>query len=250
MSDDSLVILVVGIGIAAWLFWPRGKAKVPRVTPEAPRRPTKPKREMTPDELEVERARRAFEQNDRDRDVARHEHTQENAAARERVERARKYAIDSGLDKVVPALWQKVEHWGSWVGMPDRWQPPEGVTDIGGGGGRDDRFATWSWGGRHYRIGLRRRPNYMPDGDAEFGYIDVAVDGEAVLTLACTRSGYESWEEWRMAAVDMLKVGSWMADLVRCAGHIRLVADRQTWRTFAKTDQERASRIDLGDGAA
>lgn len=245
MSSESWLILIVGAGIAAWLFWPWGKPKVPRVTHEARPAPTKTKREMTPDELEVERARQAFEQNDRDR--ARHEHAQENAAARERVERARKYAVDSGLDRAVPGLWQKVEHWGTWAGMPDRWQPPDDVTGVGGGGDRNDSFASWSWGGRHYRIGLKRRRNYAPDGDMEFGDIEVAVDDEPVLVLACTRSGYESWEEWRMAAVDMLKAGPWMADLVRCAGHIRLATDRQTWRTFAKTDQERASRIDLGD---
>lgn len=114
--------------------------------------------------------------------------TNENAAARERVERARKYAVDSGLDKAVPGLWQKVEHWGSWAGMPDRWQPPEGVADVGGGGDREDRFASWSWGGRHYRVGLKRRPNYTPDGDLEFGDIDLAI-----------------------------KVGPWMADLIRYA---------------------------------
>lgn len=207
MSDDSWVVLIIGVGIAAWLFWPKGRPKVPRVTHEAPPRPIKPKREMSPEELEVERARQAFEQNDRDRDLARHEHAQENAAARERVERARKYAVDSGLDKAVPGLWQRVEHWGTWAGMPDRWQPPEGVSDIGGGGDCEDRFASFAWGSRHYRIGLRRRPNYTPDGDLKLGDLDVAVDGELVLTLACTRSGNESWQEWRMAAVDMLEVG-------------------------------------------
>jgi hypothetical protein len=205
---------------------------------------------MTLDELEVERARHAFEQNDRDRDLARHDHDQENAAARESVERAKKYAVNSGLSKAVPSLWQQVEHWGSWVVMPDRWQPPEGVTDVDGGGDREHRFASWSWGERQYRIGLKRRPNYGPDGAMEFGDIDVVVDGETVLVLACTRSGYESWEEWRMAAVDMLKVGPWMADLVRCAGYIRLVTDQSSWRAFAKTDQERARRMDLGDKSA
>jgi hypothetical protein len=131
--------------------------------------------------------------------------------------------------------------------MPDRWQPPEGVTNVGGGGNRDDRFSCWSWDGRDFRVGLKRRPNYTPDGSYEFGDISVAVDGEERLTLACTRSGNDSWEEWRMAAVDMLKVGPWMSDLIRCAGHIRLASDRSSWRTFAKTDEERASRIDLGE---
>lgn len=49
---------------------------------------------------------------------------------------------------------------------------------------------SWSWGGRHYRVGLRRRPNYTPDGKLEFGDIDVVTDGEPILTFACTRSGY------------------------------------------------------------
>lgn len=93
---------------------------MPRVTHEAPPRPIKSKREMTPDELEVERGRESFEQNDRDRDLARHEHTLENTTARERVELARKYAGDSGLDRAVPSLWPKVEHRETWAVMPDR----------------------------------------------------------------------------------------------------------------------------------
>lgn len=249
MSSDSWLVVIVGAAVAAWLFWPKGKPEVPRVTHEAPPRPTKTRREMTADELEVERARQAAEQNDRDRDQARHDHAQENAEARDRVERARQYAKDSGLDKAVPSLWQHVQHWGSWVTMPDRWQTPEAVTDVGGGGASDHRFTSFSWGDRHYRISLDQRGNHTPDRDMRFGDITLAVDGEQVLVLACTQLGCEHWEEWRMAAVDMIKVGPWMADFVRCAGHIRLTSDKKTWRTFAQTDQDRAQRINLGEDA-
>ena len=245
MSDVAWLILLVVVALGAWLFWPR-QPKIRRVSFEAPRAPTKLKSDMTPDEQEVERARRAFEQNDRDRDLARHEHEQATADARGRIERARKYMHDSGLDRIVPALWDQVQHWGSWAAMPDRWTAPSGVTNITGSSEREHPFTAWSWEGRAYRIELQRSPNYT-SGYASFGTIHLAVDGEPVLALPCSENDDTYSRNWRTTGVDMLKVGPWMADVIRCAGHIRLSTEQEALRRVARMNQEQASRIDFGE---
>jgi hypothetical protein len=247
MSEGGWIWLAVIAGAIIWVLRSMRGARAPYVTREAPPPPVTSKRQMAPEELEVERARHAFEETDRARGEAQRQHHRDTEAVRTKLERAREYVRKSGLDQALPTVWEEIEHWGTWVNMPDEWSPPDGVTEIRGGEGSDESYVSWKWHGHVYRMQFRRRRSYTPDGDLEFAEIDLIVDGEPAITLDCTKDGYETWEQWRGSDVKQLRVGPWMSDIIRFAGHLKLTSERQTWQFFAEADEQRARRIDLGD---
>lgn len=243
MSDALWIAL--GVAVAVWLFWPRSNTKA---VEQSARSPSEPDEQPTsdPHELEVAKARHAREQIEEEEEASIQRHHESMEGVRQKLARARKYMCDTGLDRAIPEVWDMVHYWPSWVDRPDQWTPPEGVTEITGGGEMKESWAAWRWHDHHYKMSFAERNNYIPDDYDRLGEISLDVDGEAVCTMDCSQ-GMEDYGGWRFTGVEALKVGPWMSEFVRMAGYLRAEQSASTRQTFSEMDRERASRIDLGD---
>lgn len=165
---------------------------------------------------------------------------------RKKLEKARKYMEETGLDRSIPAVWEMVRYWPHWVKLPDRWTPPEGVTAIAGSGDRKDEHAEFEWKNRSYAMHFVEKHNYVPDDYDRLGEITLTIDGLSVCTIRCSH-GIESYDDWRFTGVEALKVGPWMTDFVALASHLRSEQEATSRKFFSDIERERADRIDLGE---
>jgi hypothetical protein len=244
MSDGWWILL--GLAGAAWLFWPRRKQAPQTVTSNDTGRSALPSEPPNDEERHVQEARLADEQIRKDEQAAWDQHQRSLEDVRAKLSRARKCLSDSGVDRLVPEVWETVEHWASWVSMPDRWTPPEGVHGITGGGDDKDRWVAWIWSDRRYRLHFVEKQNYLPDDSDRLSQIDLEVDEEPVCSISCSQ-GPESYESWRYTDVEALTVGSWMPEFVRMAGQLRAEKEASSRKFFSDFDREKAARLNLGD---
>lgn len=198
------------------------------------------------EEQHVADAKRVREQIDEEEHTAWERHQDSLKDVREKLSRARKYMSDTGLDRLIPEVWQTVEHWASWGAMPDRWSAPDGVHGIAGEGGFKDRWVAWIWNDHRYRMHFVERHNYLPDDYDRLSQIDLEVDEESVCSVSCSQ-GPEAYELWRYADVEALKVGPWMSEFIRMAGHLHAQNEASTRELFSGMDREKAGRLNFGD---
>jgi len=242
MSDTFWIGLVI-IG-AIWFFWPRSKAGMPEsLTDAAESAPDR--KEAKEEQQAIANARRAREQAEQDERLALKRQHKSMEAVRDKLERAKKYMNETGLDRAIPEVWEMANYWPHWVKLPDKWTPPDGVTDIHGGGDMKDARVEFRWDNHHYSMHFVEKFNYLPDDDEQLGEITLAIDGEAVCTIGCAQ-GFETYDSWRFSGVEALKVGPWMSDFVALASHLRSHQGASIQKTLDDIERDRASRIDLG----
>jgi hypothetical protein len=244
MTESLWIILALIIG-GVWLFWPRSKTSTSEPIVETTE-PAPTRKEIDAANAEIEKARKTHEQMVRDDRDALKRHHESLESDRQKLARAQEYLEETGLDRSIPDVWETVQYWPSWVNMPDRWTPPEGITDIKGSSQSKEASVEWQWKGHHYDIHFIERYNYAPEDDDRLGEIAVSVDGETVCGINCA-IGTESYDSWRCSGVEALKVGPWMSEFVALAGYLHAASEASSRKTFGDFERERAKRIDLGD---
>jgi hypothetical protein len=198
------------------------------------------------EERHVAEAKRARAQIDEDDHAAWERHQDSLKDVREKLSRARKYMSETTLDRLIPEVWQTVEHWASWAAMPDRWTAPDGVQAITGDGDFKDRWVAWIWNDRRYRMHFAEKHNYLPEDYDRLSQIDLEVDEEPVCSVSCSQ-GPEAYDNWRYTDVEALTVGPWMSEFIRMAGHLHAEKEASTRELFSEMDREKADRINLSE---
>jgi len=107
-------------------------------------------------------------------------HEKEQKSVRDKIARARKIIEEAGLDHALPSLWDRVQYWGSWSQMPDRWTAPAGISDISGSKEDGTEHVRWSWQGNEFELIHRKKHNYTPDGDYDPAELGLSYNGQTV----------------------------------------------------------------------
>lgn len=167
--------------------------------------------------------------------------------SKDKIARAERVVKEAGLDADLASLWEEVRYWPSWTTNPTGYDLPEGFSSVWGfeSASQSEKVSSWEWGGKSYEMKYIRHHNYTPDADWNPRDLHLSVDGEEVLVQSYNDNYSEFGSSLRYTGVDALRVGSWMADVVRMVGHLRRKREDRLKQSIAATDAAKASRIKL-----
>lgn len=221
------VLLVVFTAAATWLIM------------RSLRSPPAFIRALTGEEKEAGRAKAIGEKLDEERDRVSEAAIETNRVALARAVKAALWVTEARLNFAVPELLEIAQLWPELGKLPEeRWEPPEGVTDIEGRNDPKSPWAAWRWSEMHWRIEADWRPSIVPEEEgADTGTCKVFVDRELVLDM--TISSKDLHVMW----IDALRVGPWVSDLLEFTGARRSDAEALTSAKSARRYQDRADKI-------
>lgn len=253
--DSEWIVSLVSLGIVGLLIWGRkldatsSGSRDESASQDGATSLTEQTsvRENQTEKTHVDAAKQAKSRVDRDLQMSEKEHHKALEEVREKVARGRRYVVDSGLNHVVPSVWRTVQHWASWVTMPDQWTAPDGITEIAGSRDEDVTWVSWKWRSQTYKMTLTQKRNYMPDDYSSLALIGLEVGGKPVVSLDCVLDPEGDYDGWRFSSVHSLSVGSWMSDFITMDGELRTHEEQKTRGFFAQIERDRAGRMDLGD---
>lgn len=257
--DSSTLILLACVGGVIFFLWRRKEVRIfnenapQAMTNPPPEQVTEPEivKTKSVEEIEVERAKLAFDVRATERTTQYESHQSQLREAEQKLAKASEYVRKSGLDLAVPFLWEEMKHWPSWLSNQEgRWKVPFPVTDVSGERSNSYRQGKvkWRWEDVFLAVGFKQLANYGPvDDDLEFADFVVEVDDVQVLKISCCRNSLKEFDKWRFVNVDALTVGPWMSKFVDYYGVLRNFKERESNQRHTDYIANRVNLIDLGE---
>lgn len=249
MAEVLLALLI--IAILAWTYL-RPFGSSPKISTKDGEESPRPS-ELSSEEQHISDAKRmrddAFE-----RQLARSEkRSQEKKATESTLKRAREIVEETGLSEAMPSIWKHVSSWRPVDGKLHSDAAPEGFSEVE----REEtdqreKSVGWRWKGRTYRLDYTEGQNWDEFSDQLNGFgwpakLGLSVDGEQVISIDCMAKHTIDYSAYKYSDVDSLKVGPWMANVVRIAEELDATSEAHFDSVMDEMDRERAARIDLGD---
>jgi len=168
-------------------------------------------------------------------------HRKRMTVIQEKLMKARKMLVESGVSESMTDILRVMWHWPSWSKRDEKnWKIPEGlegeITELDGSEGHEPaegvkqrKWIEWRWQDTLFKIQLDEFPNYT-GGGSPIGSLCLWVNEKKVLGLDVSlesKSGAE-YNNWVMFGVDSLKVDDWMEKIVDLAGRLRIA--EEDWR--------------------
>lgn len=221
------VMLIVATAIVTWFIM-----RWTRLVPP-------PRRKLSHEEREIDRAKDIGTQLDGARNRASLVEVERNKLALAKAVKAALWVTESRLNFAVPELLKLAQLWvGQAKVRGKKWEPPKGVTDIQGLDDPIAPWAAWKFNEQDWRIEAQWRPSIAPEEiDEDIGACKVSVDHQLVLDM--TIGSNDRQVMW----IDALTVGPWVSELLAFAGVQKSDAQARSSAKSAKQNQERADNI-------
>lgn len=213
--------------------------------------PTPP--ELSPEErmaAAIKEMRTAFQQ------AAKAEEANRSAGVAEeksKLERARKFVKETGIDRALCRVLAEVWHWPSWSrNNPDDFIEKrnslsfENISGIEGrADGKETKVVGFRCSGQEYEIRFERYTGYLSDCDTNFGKLYLACNGVCVFGVDVSQKLETEYYQWRAGDVLALQPGEWIGNLVIWEETLESKAKAQSSKYHAENIVQRASKIDL-----
>lgn len=232
MSLEVLIVLIALTAAGYWFFVrPRGAAKrnQPRSSPPASLAPEvtpTPRTEEDTFLTEITRAKAAVESaaSSAGAEQARELDAKFGAdiALKEQLS---KFALESGLDDALIALWDEVKYYPSWSQREDftKWNKLA-LSGIAGSKENDTESVAFAGPSSHYRIAKRGWIGMEGNPYADFAFFE---DDEEVFAIRCSVDYGDYGTTFRCHDINALrKRGNWAKDLLAFYKAIRIEAER------------------------
>lgn len=245
MSIEVVAVIAL-VGIVAYFVFVGRRKGPPAIAPVVDATPltTTPTPELSPDQLEIAKAREALQAGADARTAAYNEHEGSLADAQSKIREAEKFARESGLDVAVPWLWDHMKNWPSWKEKPDQWTPPVALDDLSGAS-RDE--VRWTRQGHTFAMLFRKWPSHgFAQDTLAFGTITVESNDAVVAAITAKMDLAKEYDRWHFSGIDALTVGPWIAEFIRFYQEVRLADEARRYARDADYVTAKAARIDLG----
>lgn len=177
-------------------------------------------------------------------------HNKQMMAVTERLERARRLVVDSGVGMAVVSGLELMWYWPALL-KADEWTRPAGMNEFvlnPPSGEESDSHAiiSWLWIDSHYRLDLTIPSNQATAENID-GVLTLQVEGEGVLAMDVARPAKGPVERWTMMGVDALRAGPWMPEFVEIVERLKSAeAEKQRQLRFERF-AGKSNRVEFGE---
>ena len=183
---------------------------------------------------------------------ARDLHNRQMMAVTERLERARRLMVDSGVGMAVISGLELMWYWPALL-KADEWNRPAGMNEFvlnPPGGDESDSHAviSWLWIDSHYRLDLAIMTGRDTAQNENIdGVLTLQVEGEGVLAMDVARPAKGPAERWTMMGVDALRAGPWLPEFVEIVERLKSAeAEKQRQLRFERF-AGKSGRVEFGE---
>jgi len=163
------------------------------------------------------------------------ENDEKLAPAQEKIERAEKFMIDTGMDESIPKIVKHIWHWASWSQDDSIKQYTAfDVSDISGEkNGLKEWNLSFEYNECRYQFIFREQESYCDDG-SQYSDMSLIFNDVKVLEIDCSSNLDRRYDEWSYLSVKFLVIGDWVHSVVEMDELIELY-DLKSLRDFGES---------------